>query len=94
MEILFVIGIICFFASSYLLGIAEISEQRVLRVVSILVLIISSVTVMIIGLSGIQGEYAKEVRCKEYQVDKIENIKVVNSDTTKTVYYIIHDIKR
>ncbi len=94
METLFAIGVICFFASSYLLGISDASEQRVLRVISALVLIVSCIVVMIVGIAGISGAFAKEVRCKEYQVDKIENITVVNNDTTKTVDYIIHDIKR
>lgn len=94
MELLFVIGVICFFTSSYLFGISDVLERRILAIISILLLIISGITVMIVGLAGINGAFAKEIRCKKYQIDKIENITVVNNDTTKTVDYVIHDIKR
>lgn len=94
METLFAVSVIGLFTSSYLLGISDTSGRRTLRVISLLLVFVFTIVIVIVGISGINGVFAKDIRCKEYQVDKIENIKVVNNDTTKTVHYIIHDIKR
>lgn len=94
MIILFAIGLLSLFILTSIPRTKEEEGSEILKTIVNIIIFGITCLLMVIGVNVISGNYAKTIKCKEYQIDKVENIKVINSDTIKTVHYVIHDIKR
>lgn len=92
---LFGISILGTLAFALLLGIEVNSKNYYKRSLYLCLTIIYYAMAVIIGiLSVADGRYAKNIKCKSFEVRKVQEIRITDTDTISTSHYILYNIKR
>lgn len=91
MVVLFILSIVGIIVFAFLLG-TEVNSKDITKRGIYLCLTIICYAVTLVGIA--EGRYTKEIRCKSYEVKKIQEIKITDTDTISTSDYILYNIKR